>query len=490
MIPAGYRDVLGNEQARRLLAGLGVSALGDGMSMVSVAWLAVLVAPAGSAALFVGLAVAAYTLPGAAGALALGRFLRRRAARSLVVCDTWLRAGCLVAITLLWTSRSLTPFAYLGLLAGSSVLSAWGSAGQYTLLSELGGPDGRLAANSLYTAQASLAVIAGPALAGLLVAPLGTGSLLGLDAASFAFLGVQAWRTRPHPAAADSPVDVRAAESGFQLLRRLRLISLITVTWLFFFLYGPVEDALPIYVARDLHAGAGMLGAYWACFGLGALVSALVTGMLRNHDIRRVTAAIIAGWGACLLPFAFAPAGLTLACFAAGGLIYGPFIPLTYTLLQSSVPSVKLPMVLAARSAVVMIASPLGTAVGGPIVAALGAARTLTASGVTTVVLAIVACLMWTRGSPGPGSPALTGGELFRVGRRRIRNVAAQRGDPVITHVEVTLESDIVAGNQLADAGDVGGIVSSGRKTPLGHRHRLAFTGSEALDAVQTRPSG
>ena len=161
MIPAAYRDLLGNTQAHRLLLGLGASALGDGMSMVSVAWLAVLAAPAGNPGVFVGLAVAAYTPPGAVGALALSRFLRRRAARALVVSDTWLRAGCLAAIALLWAAGGLAPFAYLGLLAGSSVLSAWGNAGQYTLLSELGGPDGRLAANSLYAAQMSLAVIAG-----------------------------------------------------------------------------------------------------------------------------------------------------------------------------------------------------------------------------------------------------------------------------------------------------------------------------------------
>jgi F0F1-type ATP synthase membrane subunit c/vacuolar-type H+-ATPase subunit K len=115
------------------------------------------------------------------------------------------------------------------------------------------------------------------------------------------------------------------------------------VTWVFFFLYGPVEDALPVYVAHGLHAGAGLLGAYWASFGVGALVSALVTGTLRNHDIRRVTVLIVAGWGACLLPFAFAPARVTLVCFAAGGLIYGPFIPLTYALLQSVARGVNLP---------------------------------------------------------------------------------------------------------------------------------------------------
>jgi len=407
MIPAAYRGVLSNRQARRLLLGLGVSALGDGMSMVSVAWLAVLVARPGTVAVFVGMAVAAYTLPGAAGALALSRLLRRRAARALVVSDSWLRAGSLAAIALLWMAGRLTPFAYLALLAGSSVLSAWGNAGQYTLLSELGGPDGRLAANSLYTAQASLAVIAGPALAGLVAAPLGTGSLLGLDAASFAFLGVQAWRTRSHPAPAEEdPAGSRPAESGFRLLRRLRLISLIAITWLFFFLYGPVEDALPVYVAHDLHAGAGLLGAYWASFGVGALVSALLTGTLGHRDIRRVTLLIVAGWGGCLLPFAFAPAGVTLACFAFGGLIYGPFIPLTYALLQSSAPSDRLPMVLAARSAIIMVATPLGTAAGGPVVGALGAARTLAASGAATVVLAVIVAAHWTRQKRVPAGPA------------------------------------------------------------------------------------
>ncbi|HLX50132.1 MAG TPA: MFS transporter [Streptosporangiaceae bacterium] len=402
MIPAAYRDLLRDARARRLLSGLGVSALGDGMSMVSVAWLAVLIAPAGNTGIFVGLAVACYSLPGAVGALALSRLLRHRPARALVLASAWLRAGCLGVIALVWAVGALAPYAYVALLAGSSALSAWGNAGEYTLLSQLGGPRGRLAANSLYSAQTSLAVIAGPALAGVLAAPLGIGSLLGLDAASFAFLGIQAWRTRLAAAGADEPAGRGVAESGFSQLRRLGLMSLISLTWLFFFLYGPVEDALPVYVARDLHAPAGLLGAYWASFGAGALAAALVTGTLRNRNLRRVTLLIVVGWGACLLPFALAPAPVTLACFALGGLIYGPFIPLTYTLLQSSATSAALPAILAARSAIVMLASPLGTAAGGPIVAALGAGWTLTASGAATVILAAVTAIIWTAGR-GPG---------------------------------------------------------------------------------------
>ena len=55
------------------------------MSTVIVAWLAVLIAPHDALGVFVGLAVAAYTLPGAIGALALSPLLRHRPSRTLVM---------------------------------------------------------------------------------------------------------------------------------------------------------------------------------------------------------------------------------------------------------------------------------------------------------------------------------------------------------------------------------------------------------------------
>jgi predicted MFS family arabinose efflux permease len=411
VIPRTYRALLRDRRARRLFSGLGVSSLGDGMSIVTIAWLAVGTAPAGELGLFVGLAVAAYTLPGAVGALAFGRYLRHSPARALVLADCLLRTGFLGTVVLLAATGALSPPAYVALLAGSSLLTSWGRAGQYTMLAQLGGEEGRLAANSLATAQVWLATIVGPAAAGLLLARIAPAWVLGFDAATFAFLGAQAWRTHTDAPATEQPVDARAAESGFRLLRRGDLLGLIVLTWLFFFLYGPVEDALPVYVAHDLGAHAGLLGAYWVSFGVGAFVSTLLVGALRSRANRRITLLIVAGWGACLVPFAFAPVGVTLLCFALGGLVYGPFIPLTYALFQSVTSTANLPSVLAARSAVVIVAAPLGTAIGGPIVAGIGAAWTLTASGVATVLLAAVATAVWQpsrsrRPAPSPEQAA------------------------------------------------------------------------------------
>jgi len=394
-LPEAYRQLLARRQMRLLLAGLGVSALGDGISTVTIAWLAVEIAPAGMLGLFVGLAIAAYTLPGVIGALAFGTLLRGRPARALVLAHSVLRAGCLGLIAVLAALGALTPPAYLALLAASSLMAAWGNAGEYTMLSALAGTSGRFAVNSLASAQASFAFIIGPVLAGVLLAIVSPGWLLLLDAASFAILGAAAWLTRTNAGAAEGPIDLRAAESGFKLLRRRDLLSLTAVTWVFFFLYGPVEVALPVHVARDLEASAQLLAAYWTAFGVGALASNLVTGAFRTGNIRRVALLIVAGWGACLLPFGGAPVPVTLLFFGIGGVIYGPFLPLTYALFQSATTTENLPAVLAARSAVIMVSTPLGTALGGPMVATLGGTWTLVASGVATLLLAGAGALFW-----------------------------------------------------------------------------------------------
>ena len=160
-------------------------------------------------------------------------------------------------------------------------------------------------------------------------------------------------------------------------------------------LYGPVEVALPVYVARDVQASAQLLAAYWTAFGVGALLSNLLTGALRTGNMRRIAVLIVAGWGVCLLPFAGAPIPVTLVFFGIGGVIYAPFVPLTYAMFQAATTTENLPAGLAARSAVAMVSTPLGTALGGPIVAALGGSGTLFLSGVATVVLAAAGAVAW-----------------------------------------------------------------------------------------------
>ena len=393
LIPSAYRPVLANRVFRRLLLGFAVSYLGDGMSFVAVAWLAIELAPQATAGLWVGAAVAAYTLPGVIGALVFGRRLRRVLARRLLVADNVVRGVFLGAVPLAWLAGLLTPPLYIVLLAVSSLLHAWGNAGKYTLLAELLPDEQRLAANTLVGSLEFAAMIAGPAIAGVLVTYFSSALVLGLDALTYVFLAALVARTRLPESGHVDPVDQAAARGGLALLRsHPELLGLLTITWFFNLLYGPVEVALPLHVTDDLHAPGTLLGLYWTLFGVGAVLGALAVGTLRQLPLWPVMIAIVIGWGLTLLPFGLgAPTAVTVACFTLGGAIYGPFVALSVTLMQTKSPPQHLAAMLAARGAALLTASPLGTALGGPLTAALGPRATLGGSGLATVALGAVA---------------------------------------------------------------------------------------------------
>ncbi|MEU6141746.1 MFS transporter [Streptomyces sp. NPDC047081] len=396
LVPSAYRPVLAHRVLRRLILGFAVSYLGDGMSFVAVAWLAIELAPQASAGLWVGGAVAAYTLPGVIGALAFARRLRRVPARHLLLADNVVRGVFLGAVPLASLAGVLTPTLYVVLLAISSLLHAWGSAGKYTLLAELLPEEQRLAGNTLVSTLNFAATIAGPAIAGVLVTYTGSALVIGLDALTYVFLAVLIARTRLPESGWVEAVDHEAARGGFALLRsRPELLGLLTLTWFFNFLYGPLEVALPLHVTDDLHAPGTLLGLYWALFGVGAVTGGLAVGALRRLPLWPVTVAIVIGWGLTLLPFGLgASTAVTVACFTLGGAIYGPFVALSATLMQAKAPPQHLAAMFAANSAALLTASPLGTALGGPLTAALGPRATLGASALATVALGAAASVL------------------------------------------------------------------------------------------------
>jgi MFS family permease len=403
LVPAAYRPLLADRVFRRLLLGFGVSYLGDGMSFLAVAWLAIELAPGASTGLWVGAAVAMYTLPGVVGALLFGRRLRRLSARQLLLADNVVRAVFLGAVPLVWLAGVLTPSVYVVLLAASSLLHAWGNAGRYTLLAEMLPHEQRLAANTLLSSLEFSATIAGPAVAGVLVTWISPALVIGVDALTYVFLAVVVMRTRlPHapPAQQAAPVDRAAARGGIALLRLYpELLGLLTLTWFFNLLYGPVEVALPLHVTDDLHASGALLGLYWMLFGIGAVLGGLAVGTLRRLPLWPVMVGIVIAWGLLLVPFGLGAATVvTVACFAVGGAVYGPFVPLSVTLMQAKSPPQHLAEMLAARSAALLLAAPLGTALGGPLTNALGPQATLGWSGLATVTLGLVAtCLLLLR---------------------------------------------------------------------------------------------
>lgn len=399
--------VFGQPVLRRILPGMVVSALGDGMSMVAVAWLAVQIAPPDQAGVWTGLAVAAYALPATVGAALLARLVRGLRGVRLVAVDASLRAVALGAIALLAVLGLLNPALYVVLLAVSSLLHAWGNAGAYTLIAESLPERDRVTGNAMVSTFTQAAVLVGPALAGALMTTISPGWVIAADAASFAVLAAFSWTTASGSAATvtDAPA---AATGGWKiLLGQPKLLGLLGVTCVFFFLYGPVEVALPIHVATELHGSAALLGLYWMVFGVGATIGGFCAGLLRNRSPWLVVVTIVVGWGAALLPL-----GLTdlvapgLVGLAIGGLIYGPFTAISTELFQRTSPPHALSRVLAARSALTIPATALGVLLGGPLVTAIGGRQTLLWSALLTIAFGLAIAAVLGLGRSGVREPA------------------------------------------------------------------------------------
>jgi hypothetical protein len=313
----------------------------------------------------------------------------------------------------------------------SSLLHAWGSAGVYTLVAELLPEDDQVTGNALLSTFAQSAFVVGPALAGGLTALTGPGWVIGVDAASFAVLAAAAWTLAARQAttatAAASP-EAPATSGWRAVLARPRLLGLLVVTCVFFFLYGPVEVALPVHVAHALHGSPGLLGLYWTAFGIGATLGSLGAVLLRHLPPWQVVVAVIVGWGAALLPLGLTDAVVPgLVGFAAGGLIYGPFTAISTALFQRGTPPQVLSRVLAARSALTTPATGLGTLLGGPVVTAIGGRSTLLLSALLTIALglSVAAALRFgrrragTAAAPAPARTVSQGGPLVAVGAQQ-----------------------------------------------------------------------
>jgi MFS family permease len=138
----------------------------------------------------VGAAVAAYSLPGAVGAVPLRRWLGGRGGTRLASVNAMLRAAALGLIGCLALAGRLDPAGYVALLAVSSLLSAWGVAGKYTLIADLLPPDQRVAGNTVFGLADQTSLMIGPALAGLVAAATGPAVVITADAVSWAVLAI------------------------------------------------------------------------------------------------------------------------------------------------------------------------------------------------------------------------------------------------------------------------------------------------------------
>ncbi len=177
------------------------------------------------------------------------------------------------------------------------------------------------AAIALQTMIQQLALVAGPALAGVLIAAIGLSAVYGIDVATFAVALVAAVLLPALvPSGGGTPMGLRSMAEGFRHLRRERLLSATYWIDLNAMIFGMPRAVFPALGAGLFGGGAGVVGLLYAAPGAGALLGSLFTGWCgRVHHQGRAIAACVGIWGVTIALFGIVPVlwvGLTLLALA------------------------------------------------------------------------------------------------------------------------------------------------------------------------------
>jgi predicted MFS family arabinose efflux permease len=263
-------------------------------------------------------------------------------------------------------------------------------------------------ANALLGLSGNAAAILGPALAGVIVVALSPGWALAIDAGTFLASATCLSLMRVGPVLADARMsmlgELRAGWRAF----RSRTWLWVTVLYFTLFLalaYSPLQVLGP-QVARSALGGAGAWAAISTALGVGAAVGGVLGLRWRpRHPLRAAFIAfLIAGPALFALLAAHAPLALILATALVDGASGTLFNALWSTALQREVPAAELARVSSWDYLGSLALQPLGLAASGPVAAAIGVSATLYGAGglflaLLLAVLAVPAVRDYTAGS-------------------------------------------------------------------------------------------
>jgi MFS family permease len=378
---------------RRLWVGRSISLFGDAFTLIALPWFVLQITGSGTATASILLTL---QLPAILTSLAIGSLIDRFQPRMIITVDNCLRTFIVGLIPILYWFDLLELWLLFLLTFLVGMLVPATEVGSRSVLPELVEDQDLDAANMLWSFSLNLSLIVGPAVAGLLVASFGGPSVLLIDAVTFAVMAFVAFtlpnleRSQPSQQA---PLSERLGLRQLWDMKVVRYTTLLSLV--FFFSYGPLEAAMPLYSDTILQTGARGYGLLWSALAVGALIGTLGSSALSRRLRLGVALPLIALlWGASLLPMAFT-SKLWLACglLLVGGLMWGPYTPMETTLLQRNVPKEQLGRVFGARSTLLVGGSPLGLAVGGILLSFVPATSVIAFSALACILVGLAGLL-------------------------------------------------------------------------------------------------
>jgi MFS family permease len=265
---------------RNLLAADVVSDMGTFMQSVGAAWLMVSLH---AGPLYVALTQTASALPFFIFALpagAIGDIVDRR--KLILFTETWM-AGVAIVLTAVTMGGLMTPLVLLILTFFLSTGDAIESPSWRALLPDLVPKEDLPSASALNGIEFNFARALGPALAGVVIAAAGVGTAFALNAASFlgVIVVIALWKRQPKVRSTPAETLGGATAAAIRYVRyspQIRTLLFRSGASMFF---ASALLALLPSVAHSISASPLGYGLLLGCFGLGAVLGALVMQRVR-----------------------------------------------------------------------------------------------------------------------------------------------------------------------------------------------------------------
>ena len=409
--PISYRQLIRLPNVLALLAATCLSRLANRMFAIAIVFHAL--AAFGSPAIAGWIAFAS-AAPGLLISPLAGALLDRAGAKIGIVTDLAVSAVVALALAVYVCAAWATPGLLAVLAVAYALSSPLSAAGIRVLLPRLVPARALDRANALDTAVHAVVDVVGPSIAGMLLGFAGPITTFVTIAVSYAAATVSVALIHGSPGVSPpSEGFLRQAIQGLgfviarPVLRGLAIgYALNMVTW------GMLWVAVPVLVARNFGAGTweSISGLLWAGVGVAGGLGALVSGQLGmvGREVRWMTL--------CLITTAFAVAvagtGSGLPGLALGlllvGLVAGPIDVAVLTLRQRRTDPADLGRVLAVSMSLNMSGLPIGSVLGGILVAWSPAAAFLAAALASLLGACAIHALIPADHPPGPVTPGVS----------------------------------------------------------------------------------
>jgi len=402
------RETLRHRPFRLLFLAQCASFLGDAIFIIAIAFAVIEIS--GSAAVLGGVLASGSALL-VASFLVSGVWADRLPRVRVMVVSDVIRLGTQGTLAvLLLTDRATIPL--LVVLYGIySIAMAFFTPARTGLTPQLLQPHQLVSGNALMATAENVMWMLGWAFGGMLVAFLGVGWAIAIDAATFAVSATLLSAIGPVPAASTdeerAPFLRELADGWRALTSRRWLWATIVYFTLFLLVYEAPMQVLGPLVMEDSYDGARSWGFALAALGAGAAIGALLTTWSRVR--RPILVSLAAFFLTAITPILMlveAPLAVIIACNLVIGMSFGLFDTIWHSTLQHEIPPEQVSRVSAWDWMGSLAGMPIGFALAGVLAEAIGRDATLVGISATAFLLCIALIVDPAVRSVGTALPA------------------------------------------------------------------------------------